>query len=389
MNLRFDMTDPVTAVAVVVALVALAAGSGFLLRTVARRFRSLRLQIMAIVLGSLVMGLVAALALVQLMVLTPDALVPVMAVLALIVPFVVGFVVVSTQPIRHDAARIETTLNRLEAGDHGARVDLNRDDEFGRVAALVDRLGTQLEQVNEHRRVMDRERAGMDAERRILLSSISHDLRTPIGALQAAVEALNDGVADDPRRYLRSMGHDLTALSGLVDDLFLLSQLDAGLLDVRLEPVDLAELADEAAEALAPTADSRRVTVQLTSDRAVPVLGNGAALGRVIRNLLDNAIRHTPSGSAVHLLVEPGNPVRLMVTDEGPGFPPEFVPHAFDRFARPDPSRTRTTGGTGLGLAIAKGLVEAHGGSIRIEPGPGGRLAVELPTPDTLVAQPS
>jgi signal transduction histidine kinase len=140
---------------------------------------------------------------------------------------------------------------------------------------------------------------------------------------------------------------------------------------------------------LAPTADSRRVTVQLTSDRAVPVLGNGAALGRVIRNLLDNAIRHTPSGSAVHLLVEPGNPVRLMVTDEGPGFPPEFVPHAFDRFARPDPSRTRTTGGTGLGLAIAKGLVEAHGGSIRIEPGPGGRLAVELPTPDTLVAQPS
>jgi len=313
------------------------------------------------------------------MILGSDALGAVLAVLLLIVPFVIALVIVATKPLRTAAGRIESTLNQLKQGDHRARADLDRSDEFGQVADALDQLGAQLQTLEQRRAEIERDRARLDAERRFLISSISHDLRSPIGALQAAVEALRDGIAPDPQRYLRSMSHDLEALAALVDDLFLLSQLEAGLLDIEPEPVDLAELADEAAEALAPVAGAREVTIQLRSDQAVPVWGNASALGRVLRNLLDNAIRHTPVGSTVQVVVEPGDPASVQVIDSGPGFPEEFESKAFERFARADPSRNRSSGGAGLGLAIAKGLVEAHGGSIRIEGPPGGRLAVDIP----------
>jgi signal transduction histidine kinase len=109
------------------------------------------------------------------------------------------------------------------------------------------------------------------------------------------------------------------------------------------------------------------------------VSGNPSALGRVIRNLLDNAIRHAPPGSEIRVVVRGEEGALVRVVDEGPGFPAEFADHAFDRFARADPSRNRSTGGAGLGLAIARGLIEAHGGRIWIEQPPGGRVAFELP----------
>ncbi len=380
MALKFDMADPWLIAAVGLALTALTALSGVFLQRCASRLPSLRTQVLVIALAALAIGVIAAVSLGRLMVLGDDALGAVLAVLALIVPFVIALVIVATKPLRAAATRIEATLNSLEQGDHGARASLQRSDEFGQVARSLDQLGAELEALEARRAEIERDRARIDAERRFLISSISHDLRTPIGALRAAVEALRDGIAPDPQRYLRSMSHDLEALSVLVDDLFLLSQLEAGLLDIQPEPVDLAELADEAAEALAPVADIRGVVIRLRSDEAVPVWGNAAALGRVLRNLLDNAIRHTPDGSEVTMIVEPGNPASVKVIDAGPGFPEDFRARAFDRFARADESRNRSKGGAGLGLAIAKGLVEAHGGSIRIEGPPGGRLAVDLPT---------
>lgn len=380
MALKLDMADPWLIAAVGVALTALTALSGVFLQRFASRLPSLRTQVLVIALAALAIGVIAAVSLGRLMVLGDDALGAVLAVLLLIVPFVIALVIVATKPLRAAAGRIEATLNSLEQGDHRARAALERSDEFGRVARSLDQLGAELQALEARRAEIERDRARIDAERRFLISSISHDLRTPIGALRAAVEALRDGIAPDPQRYLRSMSHDLEALAVLVDDLFLLSQLEAGLLDIQPEPVDLAELADEAAEALAPVADVRGVTIRLRSDQAVPVWGNAAALGRVLRNLLDNAIRHTPDGSEVTMIVEPGNPASVKVIDAGPGFPDEFRARAFDRFARADESRNRARGGAGLGLAIAKGLVEAHGGSIRIEGPPGGRLAVDLPT---------
>ena len=132
-----------------------------------------------------------------------------------------------------------------------------------------------------------------------MLSSVGHDLRTPLSALQAALEALIDGVAPDPDRYLRSMQKDVTALSALVEDLFLLSRIEAGRLELSRTPVDLTELADEAIEALAPAAERHGVRMRLVAAGSVPVIGNAVAVGRVIRNLLDNAVRHSPpSGSS-------------------------------------------------------------------------------------------
>ena len=379
MPLRFDTTDPWLITLAAVILTGLTAVAGVGLQRYASRLRSLRAQILVIALAALAIGVLAAVSLGRLMVLGSDALGAVLSVLALIVPFVIALVIVATKPLRADAARIEATLNQLEKGEHSARVELDRSDEFGRVASSLDQLGAQLQTLEARRAEIERDRARIDAERRFLISSISHDLRSPIGALRAAVEALRDGIAPDPQRYLRSMSHDLEALSVLVDDLFLLSQLEAGLLDIQPEQVDLAELADEAAEALAPVAGARGVDIQLHSERAVPVWGSAAALGRVLRNLLDNAIRHTPDNSVVQVVVEPGDPASVRVIDAGPGFPSDFQDRAFDRFARAEPSRNRAMGGAGLGLAIAKGLVEAHGGSIRIEGPPGGRLAVDLP----------
>ena len=121
------------------------------------------------------------------------------------------------------------------------------------------------------------------------------------------------------------------------------------------------------------------MTIERDAPRRVGVDGSPTALGRVVRNLLDNAIQHAPAGSAVRITVDGADRPRVEVVDEGPGFPTEFRDHAFERFTRADPSRNRATGGVGLGLAIARGLVEAHGGRIWIDGPPGGRVTFELP----------
>jgi signal transduction histidine kinase len=175
------------------------------------------------------------------------------------------------------------------------------------------------------------------------------------------------------------MQRDVEALSALVDDLFLLATIEAGRLDVHAQAADLTEIADEAVDALAPVAAARGLTLRLDAGERVRVAGNASALGRVIRNLLDNAIRHAPPDSEIRVIVRSAGGALVRVVDEGPGFPAEFAAQAFDRFARADPSRNRSTGGAGLGLAIARGLVEAHGGRIWIEQPPGGRVTFELP----------
>ena len=214
----------------------------------------------------------------------------------------------------------------------------------------------------------------------MMLSSISHDLRSPLAALSAAVEAMIDGVAPDPDRYLRSMRADVDALAALVDDVFLLAGIQSGRVDIGRESVDLLECCDEAIEALRPSAAVRGIDIHLHGARTT-VPGNPRAIGRVVRNLLDNAIRHSPDDSIVSVSVGDGGTPRVTVADAGEGFPAEFADRAFDLWARADESRNRSTGGAGLGLAIARGLVDAHGGRIWVEPPPGGRVAFELPRP--------
>jgi two-component system sensor histidine kinase BaeS len=363
---------PVASVLAFAGLTAATVGAGFALRRLTRRMPSLRNQVLAVTLASLLLGAAAAVVLARLMVLEPGELSAVVGALAVTAAFATLLVLTASSPLGRDVRRLEATVRSIEAGDRSVRTAVDRADELGHVARALDELTARLD-------TLERERAGYEAERTAMLSSVGHDLRTPLSALRAAVEALADGVAPEPDRYLRSMQRDVEALSALVDDLFLLASIEAGRLDVHAHAADLTEIADEAVDALAPVAAARGLTLRLDASERVHVSGNPSALGRVIRNLLDNAIRHAPPGSEIRVVVRGEEGALVRVVDEGPGFPADFADHAFERFARADPSRNRSTGGAGLGLAIARGLIEAHGGRIWIERPPGGRVAFELP----------
>jgi two-component system sensor histidine kinase BaeS len=270
------------------------------------------------------------------------------------------------RPLTDDLEAISRTAERVGGGDLAVRTGVVREDELGKAAGAFDDMIGKLETSEE--------------ERRNLLSAIGHDLRTPLGSMQAAIEALQDGVAPDPPAYLRGLSHDLEHLRHLVDDLFLLARIDAGRLELATIGVDLAELADEAVEAVTPMAAARKLKLRVEAPGRVGVRGDPDALGRVLRNLLVNAVRHSPeAGEVVIILTRNGTHAETLVVDQGTGFPDYLKDRAFDRFVRADDSRNRESGGTGLGLAIAKSIVEAHGGAIAIEEGPGGRVRFSVP----------
>jgi two-component system sensor histidine kinase BaeS len=271
-----------------------------------------------------------------------------------------------TGPLVRDLRQVESTVARVADGDLDARVGLQRQDDIGALADAVDDLV-------ERRQAAER-------ERNVVLASISHDLRTPLTALRAALEAIQDGLSPDPQRYLASMERDLDAVDDLVNDLFLLGRIEAGRYEPVPEPVQLGELIDDAVEALTPLAQQGTIDIRPSIDNRVEVLGNASGISRVVRNLLDNGIRHAPAGSSVSIDVRCDDQWALVrFVDEGPGFPDAFREEAFERFTRSDPARTRATGAAGLGLAIARGVVKAHGGRIWADPGPGGRVNFTLP----------
>ena len=363
---------PVATTLFAAALVLGTVSAGLGLRVVARRTRTLRHHVLAVTLAALGIGAVAAVLFAQLMIIDTSELGRFAGLLVVTALFAILLVVVASVPLGRDAQRLERTVRSIEAGDRDVRSSIDRADELGHVARALDELTARLG-------ALERERAGYEAERTAMLSSVGHDLRTPLAALRAATEALVDGLAPDPERYLRSMQRDVEALTALVDDLFLVARIEAGRLDWEPVALDLTEIADEAVEALTPVAATKDVTLRLEAAARVRTTGNAAALGRVIRNLLDNAIRHAPNGSVIVVDVGRDGMATLRVSDDGPGFPDEFSGDAFSRFTRADSSRNRETGGAGLGLTIARGLVEAHGGRIWIESPPGGTVAFEIP----------
>jgi signal transduction histidine kinase len=286
----------------------------------------------------------------------------------------VAFAAAVAQPLIGDLERIAETARKVGHGELEARTGVSRPDEVGVVAGALDEMSTQLAAV-------EAERLREHQARQAFLTAIGHDLRTPLSALRAAVEALEDGIVDDADRYLRSMREDVKALSVLVDDLFLLAKIEAGHFQLEPVPVDLSDLADEALESLRPVAARRHVELVLDTPGHVQALGGAETLSRVIRNLVENAIRHSPPEGKVLVRVGWNGSALVQVIDEGPGFRPDFVARAFDSFSRDDDARVRSRGGAGLGLAIARGFVQAHGGSIWADPGPGGRVSFRVPSP--------
>lgn len=365
-------SNPVEAVLGAAGILVATVAVGFGLRRASSRLRRLRAQLLVIALAGTVMGALVAWLLATAMILDASQLAPTLAVLVVTSLLAAIIVAVASVPLGGAAHRLADTVAAIEEGDREVRTGLNRRDELGRVAEALDQLTVRLAELEAQRDRLDEERA-------LMLTSVGHDLRSPLAALRAATEAVVDGVAPDPARYLSSMQADIDALTSLVDDILLLSNIEGGRLHLEREAVDLADCCDTAIEALAPIAHERGVELRLDAAEHVRVEGNAHSIGRVVRNLVDNAIRHAPPGSVVEVTVMASPRPRVIVSDSGDGFSPEFRERAFDLWARSDESRSRATGGAGLGLAIAKGLVLAHGGDIWIEPSPGGRVAFELP----------
>ena len=367
--------DPATLYGVFIVSVLAAGILGWWLRRAHRRLGSLRWTMLVVATAAVVVVTAVVAASTSAMFLAVAELRLVLAALLLGAGLGVLLAVSVAGPLTSDLRALATAARKVADGDLGVRSGVERADEVGELARSLDRMVAQLARLEE-------QRARDEAARRHLLTSIGHDLRTPLASLQAAIEALEDGVAPDPPRYLRAMASDVASLRNMVSDLFMLTELDAGAMQLEPLAVDLGELADGAAEAIRPLAAQRGVEVVATTQGSPPaVVADARALDRVLRNLLDNAVRHAPAVSTVRVEVgDADGEVLVTVRDDGPGFPAGFAERAFERFTRADAARERHGGGAGLGLAIAKELIEAHDGRIWISDGPGATVGFVIPT---------
>jgi signal transduction histidine kinase len=228
----------------------------------------------------------------------------------------------------------------------------------------------------------------LESARRELVAWVSHDLRTPLAGLRAMSEALEDGVVEEPELYYKQIRASVDRLSGMVDDLFDLSRIQAGSFARDLDPIPLDDLVSDCLAALQPLAAAQGV--RLAGQMAAPVMvhGNGPELNRALTNLVANAIRHTRTDGRVDVLVgvaerDGRQRAQVVVHDECGGIAPDDLPRLFDVGFRGEPARTPhavNPAGAGLGLAISRGIVEAHSGSVQVENEAGGcRFTVLLP----------
>lgn len=205
-----------------------------------------------------------------------------------------------------------------------------------------------------------------EAQRRTLLADVSHELRTPLAVVQGNIEAILDGVHEADEAHLGAILDETRVLGRLVDDLRTVALSESGSLPLHREPTDLSIVATDAVAGFRPAAGAAGVELAVEVGDDVPLLDvDPVRIREVVSNLVANALRHTPAGGSVSVdarVDEGGRAVIVMVRDTGSGIEPDLLPHVFDRFAKSAESR-----GSGLGLAIARGLVEAHGGSIDVE----------------------
>jgi signal transduction histidine kinase len=264
--------------------------------------------------------------------------------------------------------RIETLQNaalRLARGDLSTRAPIEGRDEIAALAASFNHMAEKLQDADARQRELD-------ILRRELVAWATHDLQTPLTAIRVQIEALADGIVEDPvtvQRYLRTTQRQVNDLSLLIDDLFQIAQLDAGGLVIQSTPCSLSDLISDTLESFSALALENSVRLSGSTVPGVdPVTLDAPRMGRMLNNLIGNAIRHTPTGGTVTITAwRDSGQIRITVADTGEGISPKDLAHIFERFYRGEKSRNRGTGGSGLGLAIVQGIARAHGGSITAE----------------------
>jgi len=276
-------------------------------------------------------------------------------------------------------SRLESATRVIAGGDLGARATISGSDEIARLAQSFNRMADRLQ-------AADQKQKELDSLRRDLVAWAGHDLRTPLSSIRLLIEALADGMVTDPqttRQYLDQAKKQVDQLSVLVDDLFQVSQLDAGGLPLNLEPASLSDLISDTLESFSAQAVNSQINLSGSAAAGIdPITLDVQRMGRVLNNLVSNALRHCPPGGQVTIQAERvPDGVTVSVRDTGEGILPDDLPHIFERFYRGERSRSRASGGAGLGLAIARGIVEAHGGTIQVESeyGRGTVFTIKLP----------
>jgi len=276
---------------------------------------------------------------------------------------VLGYFLSNTVTERIDL--LKGAAEKLAQGDLKTRVPVNGRDEVAALANTFNQMAEQLQMADQKQRELE-------SLRRDLIAWVSHDLQTPLTSMRAILEALSDGVVEEPetvKRYLNTAQRDVRSLSLLIDDLFQMAQLDAGGFPLHQAEASLSDLISDTLESFTELAKQGEITLEGNVDSDVdPVRMDTQAIGRVLNNLIGNALRHTPPMGRVSVWVQrTGQDVEVTVSDTGEGIRAEDLPHVFERFYRGEKSRNRGTGGAGLGLAIARGIVQAHGGDIRVD----------------------
>ncbi len=274
---------------------------------------------------------------------------------------------------------LKDAAEKLAKGELKTRVSINGRDEVAALANTFNQMAEQLEMVDAKQRELERLRAD-------LIAWVGHDLQTPLASMRAILEALEDGVVDDPqtvKRYLGTAQRDVRSLSVLIDDLFQMAQLDTGGIPLDRAESSLSDLISDTLESFSELALRRGMKLEGSVDPNVdPVMMDTQRIGRVLNNLIGNALRHTPAEGLVNVHARrTASGVEVSVSDTGEGIRTEDLPHVFESFYRGEKSRSRSTGGAGLGLAISRGIVQAHGGEIKVqsEAGHGSRFTFTLP----------
>jgi len=273
-----------------------------------------------------------------------------------------------TQPL----TEIASAADAIAQGDLDFKLEVSGPAEVEHVARQFNDMAAEV-------------RASRQAQREFI-ANVSHDLKTPLTAIQGFSQALVEGVASDPESVQKAAGiiHEESLRMGrLVDQLLDLAKLESGRVQMRRDRVDLGELVTGTVERFQPAAADKDITLTVETAPDLHILGDEERLMQVLMNLLDNALRHTPEGGAVTCraarAADDPAMVEVTVSDTGPGISAEDLPHVFDRFYQAEKARRR--GSAGLGLAIVQEIVRAHGGSVgaRSPQGQGATFWVRLP----------
>lgn len=260
---------------------------------------------------------------------------------------------VATRRVTQPLADLTESARRLASGDFSQRVNAGGDDEVGRLAQAFNSMAEQLQK--------------LDSARQDMVNDVAHELRTPLTNMRCQLEAVQDGLMKPDNALIDSLSEEALLLQRLVDDLRELALTRPHVVNLQRRPVELSDQVDGAIAACSVGADCAAVIN--ATDQGVQLFVDPDRLQQILRNLIGNALRHTPRSGTVTVESDqrPGA-TEIRVVDTGEGLKENCEGQVFERFFRADPSRSRATGGAGLGLAIVRQLVEAHGGSVGVRP---------------------